>query len=1456
MLCLARSFILDKHFFYYAFGNTPPEYVLHGSAADVLLLACGDLRAVLYSLARDARNRRAVRFTVNDFDEHVIARNVVLLWLAHHADAEHVMAIWFSLGLTAAASAVLVEALRVLTGDDADVHLKEIGVSFHTPADAARVRSVLQAWGSWQLSWQEVQAHRRDTLRRHLQKEDFRKHGEMHGSTHLMQASMQESGMQTNRIFSAAAKEFGDYYVEGVLAPQSAEQATVVNPTLLKSNNAYDLHYGSVPFLAFPLYSAKYSKDRPLATLCLSELTSWVSELKQRKGTVSWTFAVGDCLELCAQLPCTYDVVSTSNVSDHVGLLALLQACRLVTRPRGHLLTSTLLHLSVATHTDEYLYAVLMMEPEKWPGVLGWRCLGHEGRLAPQSSQMTFAMPDMISMVNKELGRAKHGKVRSEANFVWTPAAQSNLPLQLDEAVKPLVDTCRLKLETIGVQPPDLRDGMNRLHLPVLQPILLAGIGAESLLSPDDVEMVGLLAHLRGETELLVASMPLRDQAVLDCVEPQPHLCIVLVTTDKRMLIYSALWVEGGVGGSRRVCWRITPEMLTVVAGVMLLSFVSVLEEFVPVSAIRTTVCPVAAEEGGSALQRLRCADPVAQLHGGRSEKNDEWQVILGISDAWWTHLEAGASLDSRAVNVPEQEEFAVLVGVKGHADTFVKLTFPSPVAASGQRLLLSRKRRVVTLVAKKAPYDFGSRVAGADLWLDDAVAWHRWAPSESMRAFMVSVSGLQMSQEEKFQSRTWQQKDIPPLTALKDTAMYFFQKPDDVAFGLCVGEATHGVIIHHGIRREHRTGIPAADISICFLNADGSTNDVVYWFQREIAHPNLSNIVCNPAEYELLKMYVAMFTARAKDASSWATKPASNPVPKELRSHFVRLLFPPLFAHQKVTAQSVEANIAARKHDVSIEEHMQQLKDKGAALVREKRHAEAVQHYQSAVVRFVTSKEESTAATERLAALCYLNLALCLLEPADATKAAKVPEICDKALELLKESDGALRAKARYRKALALELQGDAEGAKKELSGALSITPEDGVIQKALARLSGGTQSTKADATAADGAESFRGAGNQQFAAGQFAAALLSYRAALACADAPCGLARAKLLSNVAAACMHLRQPVDALLAAEEAVAEDASWWRGHQRAGDALVALFCFFEAHAVYVRAAAAAPTAELRSGVESSREACAARLYTNPAPNFKVFSLLQKTRPALPENTRCCMVVEGAWEATGLAKLVRDEPRTNVLHTTLLQALRFTHPGIAIRPSEGVSVFAPRELGHVYPPSATSFTTDLTRFEAYTPMGYCFEICCGFLAALQHISPQSGWVCYVVGAPMDAGHALLHSTTHNIVIDPLQLGKDPSGVANRWGAVCHQFPQWSVFESPAQLLEWVGEYRAGDKGIPNTCHVSAPGAPLQHVQACKGCRRMSEVRVVPNPAYEYYAQQQQQQQQQGADINDQD
>eukprot|EP00752_Nemacystus_decipiens_P011512 g10222.t1 len=73
-------------FFFYAFGNTPPtdllQHVPHDAPrADVLILGCGDLRDLLYSILLHGSRSRTVSFVLNDYEPAVHARNLILLQL-------------------------------------------------------------------------------------------------------------------------------------------------------------------------------------------------------------------------------------------------------------------------------------------------------------------------------------------------------------------------------------------------------------------------------------------------------------------------------------------------------------------------------------------------------------------------------------------------------------------------------------------------------------------------------------------------------------------------------------------------------------------------------------------------------------------------------------------------------------------------------------------------------------------------------------------------------------------------------------------------------------------------------------------------------------------------------------------------------------------------------------------------------------------------------------------------------------------------------------------------------------------------------------------------------------------------------------------------------------------------------------------------------------------------------
>lgn len=127
---------------------------------------------------------------------------------------------------------------------------------------------------------------------------------------------------------------------------EGAAPASATNPTLLQpGSRKWLVHYAALPFLGyFPLEPAKHpgiaasQGPRALTQACLSELAAlvrgWKACLAAQR--VRWRLQWRDALALCADLQqgaggdsggdgsSGFDVVDTSNLSDHVGLLNLL----------------------------------------------------------------------------------------------------------------------------------------------------------------------------------------------------------------------------------------------------------------------------------------------------------------------------------------------------------------------------------------------------------------------------------------------------------------------------------------------------------------------------------------------------------------------------------------------------------------------------------------------------------------------------------------------------------------------------------------------------------------------------------------------------------------------------------------------------------------------------------------------------------------------------------------------------------------------------------------------------------------------------------------------------------------------------------------------------------------------------------------------------------------------------
>lgn len=155
-----------------AYGVTQPVYLLPGISREaaktsILLLAGGDLRSVLFSIARERLavdppfGRGPLHITFNESDVTIVARNVLILHLLDTSSVPtySILVIWTSLRLGHFSYTVLCNGIAALTSPSSEDVLSRLNIFFHTNVDRAAVRAKWRTWISWQddLDWRKIQ---------------------------------------------------------------------------------------------------------------------------------------------------------------------------------------------------------------------------------------------------------------------------------------------------------------------------------------------------------------------------------------------------------------------------------------------------------------------------------------------------------------------------------------------------------------------------------------------------------------------------------------------------------------------------------------------------------------------------------------------------------------------------------------------------------------------------------------------------------------------------------------------------------------------------------------------------------------------------------------------------------------------------------------------------------------------------------------------------------------------------------------------------------------------------------------------------------------------------------------------------------------------------------------------------------------------------------------------------
>jgi hypothetical protein len=344
---------------YYPFGNSIAEDLLlnHPDAKDVLLIGCGDVRHVLYTLQEMKRKglNQKVSFTMNDIDRNVIARNCLILYGLGDPDLkiDHLTQFWYSLFMDDSAHSYWMKKIK----ECLNVNLKFEGIEMDSDT-RTKISQVFQAWLDCSWSKKAVQKKRK-----------------AYESLYQVRLKELRNGLPANfinfdeRMKKQWSREFQEY-----LQSRSFQNGSKINPSLMfaKSDGSflYALHYGTFPFEGHR-FDPKFSLQENIA----NGLKGWFHGFLQMPCVIHLNCddALGFCDQIMKKTEQKFDLIESSNLFDHLGVLNVTFHASILLRDEMSILKacSFIPHHSGAKNTEEYLYNMTGLTVDVFPTLLG-----------------------------------------------------------------------------------------------------------------------------------------------------------------------------------------------------------------------------------------------------------------------------------------------------------------------------------------------------------------------------------------------------------------------------------------------------------------------------------------------------------------------------------------------------------------------------------------------------------------------------------------------------------------------------------------------------------------------------------------------------------------------------------------------------------------------------------------------------------------------------------------------------------------------------------------------------------------------------------------------------------------------------------------------------------------------------------------------------------------------------
>ncbi|KAM6496295.1 hypothetical protein JOM56_009001 [Amanita muscaria] len=384
-------------------SDIPPEV-----PADILLLGCGDARNVLYTIYADPGiPSRKLDFTCCDVEPAVLARNVMLYTLIADIPvkdtSDYISKLWnlyFHFFIDGRTLSMILSQCQRLVEVSVDIQSwndSDYGkfLRFSTTHTLSEVRR------HWMLYFETQKLSSTEKKSLHAK---FRKGNSADVSGPLYKhnlTSIRSAGPLWMSLKDLGSRQFDRYWKSGTTFGDDMDIAAAkqINPTFAYSamGRGFALHYGSDPILSFhlakglaPLKGSVRTESASISNLIQTskaQFKEWCLALNrrliERPSSLTIRSFIGDALAFCRALhyrsvnnsinsgvytmswsptlilldgggyeedsphpaPLQFDVIDTSNLTDHLGLLNILVTSRPLMRrkPSSILHTNTLL---------------------------------------------------------------------------------------------------------------------------------------------------------------------------------------------------------------------------------------------------------------------------------------------------------------------------------------------------------------------------------------------------------------------------------------------------------------------------------------------------------------------------------------------------------------------------------------------------------------------------------------------------------------------------------------------------------------------------------------------------------------------------------------------------------------------------------------------------------------------------------------------------------------------------------------------------------------------------------------------------------------------------------------------------------------------------------------------------------------------------------------------------------